>query len=73
MKYRLTWGAGETEQGTQDFDTLDAVRGMLAWDTDLSPEGIEQLIATGKSDDSANDLAYTTQFDSPWIRMETIS
>ena len=67
MKYRLTWGAGEVEQGSQEFDSLDAVRGMLNEDTDMNPGEIARLIETGKSGGD-----NPTQFDDPWIRMETV-
>lgn len=68
--FLLVWGAGDTEQNRQEFDSLDEVRGMLAHDTDMTPAMIEQLIETGKSADADTDPTACTQFDSAWIRLE---
>lgn len=66
----LTWGAGEIEQGRELFETLDAVRHFLAYETDLSPEQVEGLIRTGHRDDSEDDAAACTQFDCNWINLK---
>ena len=69
-QYVVIWGTGDVEQNRDSFDTLDQVRGMLAHDTDMTPAMIEKFIETGKSDNSEEDPAASTQFDSPWIRLE---
>lgn len=68
-KYVVIWGAGEVEQNRDSFDTLDQVRGMLTFDSDMTTETIESLIAHGQIGDDSDSCACT-QFDSPWVRLE---
>jgi hypothetical protein len=73
MTYLVTWGAGETTQGSDTFDTLEQVRGMLEHDTDMTPAMIEKFIETGKSDSREDDPTACTQFDYAWIRLEEVT
>jgi hypothetical protein len=73
MPYLVVWGAGEQELGRDTFPTLGAVRGMLLYDTDMTPEMIEAFILTGKSDSRDDDPTACTQFDYAWIRLEVVA